>query len=97
MVPVPWPSATVTFDCAPSRRPRVTVECPAGYVFGGPTTLRAIVEGLRPDEVAYTWALNGRVLLGQNGPTLNTTLLPNDVIGVTAVGPDGVAAETAGP
>jgi hypothetical protein len=78
-------SATVTASCEGTHpAPKVSMSCPAGFVYGQPATWTAhATPAVAGDTLSYRWTLDG-VLVGSNSPSVTTTLRSNkDTLTVT--------------
>ncbi len=89
-------SETATFDCIGKERPRITLVCPADFVFGTPAKFSATVEHAKAEDLVFTWALNGKVIDGATTASVVATLRANDVLAATATDADGLGAVTVG-
>ena len=88
-------STVSTYDCGGSKRPVITVSCPADFVFGKPTTITA-VPNAGAGELLYTWAQNGQLIRDAHGSSVTLRVNDGDTIAVNAMNAEGLVAVTVG-
>jgi hypothetical protein len=87
-------STPATFSCVGGVRPTVTLACANPFVANTSQKVTAVATDPDGKGVLLTWAVNGTVLAGESGTSVNLKLSNGDSVSVNALSAAGLVSKT---